>query len=106
MLPSPIVFPTLQFKDAIRRTCKNKIINLKYEQYNDEYTVAMLKDLEDDISSWFRFDERGKAVFLHLSDGKRKLTKIKWTSIYSNKTIKYMKIYPLLENYKGDFQIM
>ena len=33
----------------------------------------MLKDLEDDISSWFRFDERGKAVFLHLSDGKKEI---------------------------------
>lgn len=73
VLPSPIVFPTLQFKEAIRIACKHKIINLKYEQYNDEHTVTRLKDLEDDISSWFRFDERGKAVFLHLSDGKKEI---------------------------------
>ena len=69
VLPQQGIFPTIEFIETLKSLYGDNKFNLKFEHLNDVASIATLKSLEESINDWFKHDEKGKILFLHLSEG-------------------------------------
>ena len=69
VLPQQGVFPTVEFIETLKSLYGDQKYNLKFEHLNNTEDIAVLKSLEESINDWFEHDEKGKILFLHLSEG-------------------------------------
>jgi len=104
VLPSSSVFPTAQFVETLKSNVNYKLVNLKFENLNDANDVKHLDLLENAINDWFRYEDKGQKLFMHLSEGKREIDPKLNSVVY--KLIKTLQVYEDLTNHgelKGYF---